>query len=179
MQTDNVVWEIINKGHCSFKVKTKTQNFCRNQYNLTGMCNRSSCPLANSNYATVLEEKGKLYLYQKTIERAHLPNKLWEVTALDTNYANSLEQIDDTLMYWKPFVIHKCKQRITKLREMLRRMRKMKLRGIPELAVIKKKAERRDKIREIKACAAANLEGEIEAELLDRLQMGTYGEIYN
>jgi len=51
---------------------------------------------------------------------------------------------------------------------MLRRMRKLKLRGIPELTVIKRKQERRDKIREIKAHAAANLEGEIESELLSR-----------
>ncbi|KAG7008078.1 hypothetical protein G7Y79_00007g022030 [Physcia stellaris] len=183
MASDEIVWQVINQQFCSFKLKTpKQQNFCRNEHNVTGLCNRQSCPLANSRYATIRPnpETGTLYLYMKTIERAHMPSKMWERIKLSQNYAKALEQIDERLIYWPKFLIHKCKQRLTRLTQVAMRTRRLvkeeerlgeKL--VPKLAP---KVRRREATRERKAEAAAKLERAIERELIERLRSGAYGD---
>ncbi|XAR65118.1 hypothetical protein NMG60_11009097 [Bertholletia excelsa] len=179
MQHDEVIWQVIRHNHCSFMAKITTGNFCRNPYNVTGICNRSSCPLANSRYATIRDHDGIFYLYMKTIERAHMPNKLWERVKLPRNYEKALEIIDKHMMYWPKLLVHKTKQRLTKMTQMRIRMRKLALKTREKIMTTPRKEKKREARREEKAEKAAVLDKSIEKELLERLKRGVYGDIYN
>lgn len=176
--SDEIVWQVINQQFCAFKIKTtKDQNFCRNEYNVSGLCSRQSCPLANSRYATVKNVDGKLYLYMKTAERTHMPSRWWERIRLSKNYNKALSQIDGHLEYWQKFLIHKCKQRLTRLTQVAITERRLALREDERHYVgVKHKVKRREENRERKALAAAKIEKAIEKELLERLKSGAYGD---
>ncbi|OBA23850.1 Mak16 protein, partial [Metschnikowia bicuspidata var. bicuspidata NRRL YB-4993] len=176
--SDEVIWSVINHSFCSFKIRPgKGQDFCRNEYNVSGLCDRESCPLANAKYATVKNVEGKLYLYMKTAERAHMPAQLWERVKLLKNYSKAMEQLDHHLQYWLKFLINKCKQRLTRLTQVAVTERRLALREEERHYVgVKPKVKRREENRERKALAAARIEKAIEKELLDRLKSGAYGD---
>lgn len=188
MQHDEMIWQVISHQFCSFKTtikkaKSDKTTFCRHPYSVTGLCNRTSCPLANSKYATIREEDGKIHLFVKSVERAHSPKNLWEKILLSRNYSKALQQLDQHLQYFPQVLIHRNKQRLTKIHQYLIRMRKLKLKERAgkkaKLVGIHRKVDQREERREKKALVAAKLSKSIEKELVQRLAKGTYGDIYN
>ncbi|KAH8739492.1 hypothetical protein FG386_000464 [Cryptosporidium ryanae] len=180
MNDPELIWNSVCNNFCSFKVKCEKTTFCKNEYNVTGLCNRTSCPLSNLLYATVIENEGECFLYMKTAERAHTPRYLWEKVKLSSNFLTAISQINKNMKNVFPeHQILKCKHRLTRIRQTLIRARKISLTPKQKLVPIKKKTERRETSREMKALCAAKIENEIENELLLRLKEGIYGEVYN
>jgi protein MAK16 len=187
--SDEMIWQVINHQFCSYKTiigkaKSDKTTFCQHPYSVTGLCNRTSCPLANSLYATLREENGKVYLCMKTVERAHSPKNLWEKVLLSRNYSKALTQIDEHLQYFPKVLMHRNKQRLTKIHQYLLRMRKLKLKELSGhkakmVQAPTRKVAQREARREQKALVAAKITQKVEQELVDRLAKGTYGDMYN
>ncbi|KMZ88286.1 hypothetical protein PVBG_05150 [Plasmodium vivax Brazil I] len=179
MNDDTITWEILGKGKCSFKKKTQTQMFCTNEYNVTGLCTKVNCPLSNSVYGTVILDKGEIFLYLKYPERAHLPSSLWTRLQLSQNKKEAFNVIYKEMKYTHNIKqIKKCMKRYVRMKEILKRSRKLILQKQVKLVPIKKKTERRDRTRENKALKAANILNNVEKELLNRLNSGVYGNLY-
>jgi len=109
-----------------------------------------------------------------------MPSKWWEKIKLSKNYQEALSQIEGRLEYFPKFLLHKCKQRLTRLVQVATRMRKIAAEEarigeklVPKMAP---KIKHREEARERKALAAAKLERSIERELLERLRQGAYGD---
>ncbi|TVU29791.1 hypothetical protein EJB05_21378 [Eragrostis curvula] len=171
--SDDVVWDCIRHGHCSFMAKIETAIFCRNPYNATGICNRSSCPLANSRYATIRDHDGVFYLYMKTAERSHLPNRLWERVKLPRNYEKAIEVIDKHLEFWPKLLVHKIKQRLTKMTQYRIRMKKLQLKVREKIVTVPRKKALRAIRGEDKALKAAKIDNEKEEEYVEDDYMDT------
>ncbi|KAI5172546.1 protein MAK16 [Nematocida sp. LUAm3] len=178
MLDDQSIWNSIGSKNkfCSFKMKTDTDDIlCKNPNNVSGMCSRETCPLANSKYATIRSIDDKLFLFVKEPERLHKPSSIYEKILLPNSYEDALEQIDKELLNWSPRVVHRCKQRLTKLTEYLERKLLLTIKGRPNYIKRRKKAERQDRAREVKASKVAKVELSLEKEILERYKAGIYG----
>lgn len=174
---DRKVWESIgNKKSCSFKLDTKVDTLCRNKYNVVGICSEFNCPLANTKYATVRSIDEKLYLFIKEPERVHSPARMYERILLSEDYHEALKEIENNLEFWDEELIHKCKQRLTKLTEYHERIQEAKEKGMTKLMPRATKMNRREKMRALRALNTLNFEQEIGEELMLRLEAGIYGE---
>ena len=163
-------------GFCSKQACRKSHSSCNASFS------NAELALANSRYSTIRLDpaSGSLYLYIKAVERSHLPSKWWERIKLPSNYTRALELVDQHLAYFPKFLVHKNKQRLTRLTQVNIRIRKLAKeeerlgeRLVPRLAP---KVRRREEGRERKALAAAKVERAIERVLIDRLRSGAYGD---
>ncbi|XP_042431710.1 protein MAK16 homolog isoform X2 [Zingiber officinale] len=105
--------------------------------------------------------------------------ELWERVKLPRNYEKAIEIIDKHMEFWPKLLVHKIKQRLTKMTQCRIRMRKIELKVREKIMTVPRKKKKREARREEKAEKAAVLDKSIETELLECLKKGVYGDIYN
>lgn len=109
-----------------------------------------------------------------------MPAKMWEKIRLRGSVESVRGQIQKHLQYMPEFYKSKCQARYERIQEYLRRINRLENDpNQPVLTVKKSKVVKREAKREARAKKVALIENVIEKELLDRLQKGVYGEIYN
>ena len=67
------------------------------------------------------------YRCMKTIERAHSPKNLWEKVELPENKEQAISKIEENLQYWPEFLISRKKARFLRIKQYLKRMRKLRM----------------------------------------------------
>ncbi|CAJ1350985.1 unnamed protein product [Effrenium voratum] len=162
MAFDEALWQSL--GHeCRFKVikDAPCESLCRHEYSATGLCNRSSCPLANGHHATVSKRGNIFVLHLKTPE-----SREWKMVKLCKSVASSLGRLAQ----------HAHHLAAPQLENAQKRLRSLGGGGqqLTTCVAEKKKSERREAKNEKKAEAAAQVENSIGAELLRRMRLGVY-----
>ncbi|CAL6312883.1 unnamed protein product [Bathycoccus prasinos] len=94
---------------------------------------------------------------------------MWQLVRLNENYDEAFHQVSKALEYWPKFLVHKNKQRLTKITQYLIRGRNL----------AKNTKEEKEERSEGKAQMAARIDSSIEQELLKRLKSGLYDDIYS
>uniref|UniRef100_A0A182T7K7 Ribosomal_L28e domain-containing protein n=1 Tax=Anopheles maculatus TaxID=74869 RepID=A0A182T7K7_9DIPT len=104
---------ILNPKFCSFRGKG---NVCRNEDNLTGICSRQACPIVYTQYATVREEHGAIFLYMKRVNRhASPPGYHWEKLKLSCDSNVAVYQLKEHLLMQSLWIKNKCMEDFWKI----------------------------------------------------------------
>jgi len=178
-ENNDLVWDIIGENQfCCFKKKTIVKNFCKHEFNITGLCSRQSCPLANSKYATIIQQEGIFFLVQKDEKNLNFPNKIWKKIALSRNFGKAIQEINLNLAFWPKFFLYFAKLKLTRLTQIFLRFRINELKKTKEFFLHKKsilfhKKNIGENFRKLE------IEKSIEIELLNRLNLGVYGRLYS
>mmetsp|Transcript_9770 Transcript_9770/g.19000 ORF Transcript_9770/g.19000 Transcript_9770/m.19000 type:complete len:217 (-) Transcript_9770:531-1181(-) len=178
-KNDDLIWKIIGEGEfCSFKKKSIRKNFCTHKFNITGLCSKQSCPLANSKYATIIQKQGVFFLIKKNKKNLSFPNKIWKKIPLSRNFGKAIQEINLNLALWPKFFLYFTKFKLTKLTQVFIRFRISELKKPSEFYRNKKLIPYYEKNTREKAFQI-EIEKNIETELLNRLNLGVYGKLYS